>query len=83
MVSISIEQFAKSYVKNNKEVNLQETKESLKVAAEHKQNGATCITCGSPIWAIGTAIVGWNGCFTCITGESDSSEDYEIDFVNF
>ena len=35
------------------------------------------------MWAAGTAIVGWNGCFNCITGESDNSEDYEIDSVCF
>ncbi|MCM2534315.1 hypothetical protein NDK43_27440 [Neobacillus pocheonensis] len=83
MISISINEFAKSYVKNNKSEDLQEIKKKLKSAAENKRAGAVCITCDSPIWAIGSAIVEWNGCFTCITGESDSSEDYEIVEVNF
>jgi hypothetical protein len=37
------------------------------------------MVCGEPIWATGTAIVGWNGCFTCISGENDDSEDFEIE----
>jgi hypothetical protein len=83
MISISINEFAKSYVKNNKGEDLQEIKIKLKSASENKKAGAVCITCGSPIWAIGTAISESNGCFTCITGETDSSEDYEIGEVNF
>ncbi len=39
--------------------------------------------CGQPIWAIGSATVDWDGCFTCITGEADESEDYEIESVCF
>jgi hypothetical protein len=34
--------------------------------------------CGEPIWVIGSAEAG-HACFTCITGEADPSEDYEID----
>ncbi|MCQ6282964.1 hypothetical protein JN080_28260 [Bacillus sp. EB600] len=83
MVSISINEFAKSYVKTNKGESLQEIKKKLDAAVENKKSGAACISFGSPIWAIGSAIVGWNGCFTCITSETDSSEDYEIDVVNF
>jgi hypothetical protein len=29
------------------------------------------------LWAIGSAIGGFDGCFTCITGENDDSGDYE------
>ncbi|MFD1360056.1 hypothetical protein [Lentibacillus salinarum] len=83
MVPISINEFAKSFVKTNKEENLQDTKEKLQLAVENKKGGADCTSCDAPIWAIGSAIVGWNGCFTCITGEGDSSEDYEIDVVNY
>ena len=50
--------------------------------AEAKKSGVKCSNCGRPIWAIGSALEGWDGCFTCITGESNSSEDYEIDTVN-
>jgi hypothetical protein len=83
MVSISINEFAKTYVKNNKDEDLNEIKKKLKKSVANKKAGASCITCGSPIWAIGSAVVEWNGCFMCITGEANQSEDYEIDEVNF
>jgi hypothetical protein len=39
-----------------------------------------CIVCGNtPIWAACSCIVEWAGCFSCITGESDASEDYEVE----
>lgn len=37
-----------------------------------------CCRCGQPIWIIGAAEVGLS-CFTCITGESEPDQDYEID----
>ncbi|MFC0273724.1 hypothetical protein ACFFIX_20265 [Metabacillus herbersteinensis] len=83
MVSISIEKFIKSYLKNNKDVNTNEIKKALKGSVKDKENGTTCMKCGNPIWSIGKAIVGWNGCFTCITGETEHDDDYEINEVNF
>jgi hypothetical protein len=53
----------------------------LKSAVAAKHEGACCSQCGQPIWAIGTAIAGWNACFTCLTGEAHDSEDYEIEQV--
>jgi hypothetical protein len=44
-----------------------------------KKNGAVCTICENPIWTARSAVVGWNGCFTCISGEADDSEDYEIE----
>lgn len=81
MVPITIDEFIATTIKNNKNMNKSELKASLKEAVKKKKNGNTCVNCGSPIWAIGSAICGWNGCFSCIIGESDSSEDYEIDEV--
>lgn len=78
---ISINKFVNATVKNNPGQNKNELKESIKEAVEAKKNGAKCSCCGHSIWAVGTAIVGWDGCFTCITGEADNSEDYEIDEV--
>lgn len=78
MIKITIEEFAKQYIKDNPDQNLEDITASLEKALKSKQNGACCIHCGRPIWAIGTAVVGFNGCFTCITGESDASEDYEV-----
>jgi len=78
MVKITTEKFAKMYVKNNPGEIFNEIKSNLKTALKRKKAGAICVNCGEPIWAAGSAIVGFNGCFTCITGESDPSEDYEI-----
>jgi len=39
--------------------------------------GTRC-SCGAPIWVIGSSQVG-PVCFTCTTGETDGSQDYEID----
>ena len=49
----------------------------LMSALEAYRNGTKC-ECGSPIWVIGSAWVG-NKCFTCITGETPTPDDYEID----
>ncbi len=38
-----------------------------------KTNG-TCMNCDEHIWRLGACGL----CFTCTTGESDASEDYEI-----
>ncbi|MEL7658595.1 MAG: hypothetical protein AAGU75_22110 [Bacillota bacterium] len=78
MVRISIEKFAKMYVKTNKGQNLMDVISQLRYTVKRKQEGATCNMCGAPIWAIGSAIGGFDGCFTCITGEHDDSEDYEV-----
>jgi hypothetical protein len=80
---ISIDDFIKSYKENNPKENAAELRKALVQTVEAKKNGAVCHICGQPIWAVGTATVGWDGCFTCITGEADTSEDYEIDSVCF
>jgi len=49
----------------------------LVAAVALKQRQARC-QCGNPIWAVGTAMTGSPLCFTCITGEHDCSEDYEV-----
>ena len=67
MEPISIYKFARSYVKNNPSESLEDVILSLKEAVRHKKAGGKCIICGNPIWAIGSAIVGTDMCFTCIT----------------
>lgn len=81
MVPIRLDEFLNQLVKVNSGENKRAIRQKLMAIVEDKQNGATCIQCGNPIWAIGSAVVGWNGCFTCITGEANSSDDYEIDVV--
>lgn len=81
MVPIELEEFLNQFLNGNPGENKKDIRKKLVAAVETKQNGAACINCGNPIWAIGSAVSEWNGCFTCITGESDSSGDYEIDTV--
>lgn len=76
---ISVEEFADGVVKNNKDANRKELIASLREMLAAKKNGATCMICGAPIWAAGSAVTGTAMCFTCITGENDDSEDYEIE----
>ena len=80
---ISVDDFLKSYKENNPKEDVKNLREVLTATAKSKKDGAVCMQCGQPIWVIGTAIVGWNGCFTCISGEADNSEDYELDSVCF
>ena len=79
---ISIDEFVKKHIKSNPGENAADLRSSLKDAVKRKQNGETCF-CGQPIWAIGSAITGESQCFTCTTGESDGSDDYEIESVCF
>ena len=78
MVPISIEKFADMTVKNNSDMDKLELIEALQEAVKRKNEGATCMICGRPIWAAGSAITGTYMCFTCTTGEADDSEDYEV-----
>jgi len=78
-IPITIDKYIKMHLENNptdKEVDL---RKQLKSAINAYNNGIKC-SCGNDIWVIGSAAVG-NSCFTCITGESYPTEDYEIDTV--
>ena len=79
MTPISIRKFAEMTVKNNKGMDLKELTASLEASLAAKKEGASCLICGAPIWAAGSAVTGTNMCFTCTTGEADDSEDYEIE----
>lgn len=78
MVRISIQEYAKKHVKCNPDENFKDVISRLKDAVKLKNSGATCNICGASIWAVGSAVGGFEGCFTCITGEHDDSEDYEV-----
>lgn len=80
MVPISLEAFVKMHIKNDPDEEPSKLRGNLRQAVEDKKNGASCFNCGQEIWAIGSALV-YQGCFSCLTGEADSSEDYEIDDV--
>lgn len=79
MVPISIKEFVDITVKNNAHIKKEELVSALRDAVARKKAGAGCICCGNTIWAAGSAVVGSDMCFTCITGEADDSEDYEVE----
>jgi hypothetical protein len=62
---------------NNPSENEINLRKRLNSPLEDYKNGIKC-SCGNDIWVIGSASVG-NGCFTCITVESQPDSDYEID----
>ena len=78
MIAITIEKFTKLYVQNNKGEKQKDVVKRLKDALNRKRSGAKCQQCGQPIWSIESAVGNFDGCFTCITGESDDPDYYEI-----
>ena len=73
---ISINEFVAQTIKGNPDLKAVDLKKDLEEFKKRKSQGELC-DCGNPIWIIGSAITG-KGCFTCITGESDCSDDYQI-----
>ena len=78
-VPIGVEDFIRDHVKSNPDENPDNLRKMLQSCIKRALAGARC-QCGEPIWVIGSSFAG-HGCFTCITGEADPSEDYEIDEV--
>jgi hypothetical protein len=76
-VPISIDKYVVRHLENNPSENEKDIRNRLSLALIDYNNGEKC-TCGNDIWVIGSAAVG-NSCFTCITGESHSSDDLEIE----
>jgi len=74
---ISLDKYLGLHLKSNPSENKADLKKRLEKAEEDFQNGIKC-SCGNDIWVIGSASVG-NACFTCITGESHPSDDYELE----
>lgn len=74
---ISIDEYVKMHLAENPSENEKDYRERINSALEDYKNGEKC-SCGNDIWVIGSAVVG-NSCFTCITGESQPDDDYEID----
>lgn len=76
-VPISIDKYVEKHLKSNPSENEKNLREQLQSALTDHLKGVKC-SCGNDIWVIGSAFAG-NSCFTCITGESYPTEDYEID----
>ncbi len=73
---ISIDDYVQKRVVSNPGVDRADLIRRLRSTLASARAGARC-ACGGPIWVIGSAEVGLS-CFTCITGEADPNDDYEI-----
>lgn len=73
---IGIPDYVRLHLKSNPGDNVADVTAHLESALKRYRAGARC-QCGEPIWVIGSAVAG-NACFTCITGEADPSDDYEL-----
>lgn len=78
-ITITIDNYVKMCLENNPTDNEVDLRKNLNAAINAYKKGIKC-SCGNDIWVIGSAAVG-NSCFTCITGESSPTEQYEIDIV--
>ena len=76
LIDITITEYVQRHASLNPNANVKELTLRLRRALEAKTQGAQC-DCGEPIWALGSAEVGF-ACFTCITGEAVPNADYEI-----
>ena len=76
-IPISINAYIKKHLKNNPTETEKDLRNRLNSALADYKKGIKC-SCGNDIWVIGSASVG-RSCFTCITGESYPTDDYEID----
>lgn len=74
---LSIDEYVKTTIDQDSNLNTQELVKSLEQFKARKLKGELC-DCGNEIWIVGSAISG-KGCFSCITGETDSSGDYEVE----
>lgn len=74
---ISVDNYIAKHQLNNPKEDIQKLRNTLVRFRKLKNEGGKC-NCGNPIWALGSAFTG-NRCFTCITGETDASKDYEIE----
>src|ERR1019366_9511439 len=75
-VPIKLGDYVRLFPKSNRGRERERVSARLRKALEAYQAGERC-DCGEPIWVVGSAEAG-HSCFTCITGEADPSEDYEI-----
>jgi len=76
-VPITFRDFVRQHLKHNPRDKEAEVVALLRPALAAYKAGERC-SCGEPIWVAASSQVG-HMCFTCITGESDPSDDYEID----
>lgn len=73
---IALDDYIEKHLRANPEVSREDIKARLEFAIAAYRAGKRC-TCGAEIWIIGSAEAGLS-CFTCISGETRPSDDYEI-----
>jgi len=74
--AIALDDYVEKHLQANPEVSRDDIKARLKFAIAAHRAGKRC-SCGAEIWIVGSAETGL-ACFTCITGETHPSGDYEI-----
>lgn len=74
---IRLDEYIELHVRTNPGANLAELRKQLDFAIGASRAGALC-QCGAPIWIIGSAQAGL-GCFSCISGQPNPEDDYEIE----
>jgi hypothetical protein len=75
---ISLDDYIELYRDERSDEELLELRSDLAHYRQLHFAGTKCDVCDGEIWIIGSAACGWPGCFPCIAGEADASEDYEI-----
>ncbi|MDX9782877.1 MAG: hypothetical protein RBT35_07870 [Bacteroidales bacterium] len=76
-IPITIEKYIKLHLRINPKENETELRKRLQEALTAYDKGIKC-SCGNDIWVVGSVTAG-HRCFTCITGESYPTGDYEIE----
>jgi hypothetical protein len=75
-IPISIDDYVQKYMAHNTGADGADRIERLRSAQAAARAGVRW-ECGGPIWVVGSADAGLS-CFTCITGEAQPTDDYEI-----
>ena len=75
-VPVSIDQFIRHYMHNNKTADGSAVRAGVEDALAAWRQGVRC-ACGNPLWVAGSAVAGY-GCYTCITGSAQPDGDPEM-----
>jgi hypothetical protein len=75
-VPIKLSDYVDLYLRSNRSETRDQVTRRLQSALAGYKAGSRC-HCGAQIWVVGSAEAG-NACFTCLTGESGPSQDYEL-----
>ena len=80
MIPIPVKEFVKQTVKVNPTKDAAYLTTACHKMLQLKHSGKTYMNCDTAhIWAASSAVTGITMCFTCMTGDADDSEDYEIE----